>query len=144
MIVRQNRDRYPMNPSPQWSQKAHGQFSTGPSGPLDSAAVDRKEIFQPNFSYGVFLVHPTMGRLMRWVLDGRRYGVCQAGRWMWKVFGNVKGKFGQGCRWALVRGQHQEKVADGRWLTSQAFFWGGGAFKQIFILPINVCSLGKC
>ncbi len=61
------------------SQGAHGKLSTGRSGLLDVAAVDRKKIFLPNFSYGVFLVHPVMGRLMRWVLDGRGYGVGQAG-----------------------------------------------------------------
>ncbi len=45
----------------------------------DVDAVDQYEIFQPNFFYGVFLVHPTMGRLMRWVQDDRGYGVGQAG-----------------------------------------------------------------
>ncbi len=41
--------------------QARGQLCTGPSGPLDFDVVDRKEIFQPNYSYGVFLVHPVMG-----------------------------------------------------------------------------------
>ncbi len=63
-----------MNQCPPGSQGVRGQLSTGPSGPLDFEAVDRKEIFQPNFSYGVFLVHPAMGRLMRWDLGGQRYG----------------------------------------------------------------------
>ncbi len=73
------------------SQGARGQLSTGPSGPLHFAAEDRKEIFQPNFSYGDFLVHPAMGRLMRWDLSGRGYGVSQAGRRMWKGLANVMG-----------------------------------------------------
>ncbi len=79
----------------QWSpgsQGARGQLSTGPWALLDFAAADRKEIFQPNFSYSVFLVHPAMGRLMRWDLGGREYGVGQAGRRMGKGLGNVMGK----------------------------------------------------
>ncbi len=80
-----------MNQCPPGSQGARGQLSTGPSGPLDFDAVDRKEIFQPNFSYGVFLVHAAMGRLMRWDLGGRGYGVGQAGPRMRKGLGNVMG-----------------------------------------------------
>ncbi len=72
-----------MNQCPPGSQGVRGQLSTGLSGPLDFEAVDRKEIFQPNFSYGVFLVHPAMGRLMRWDLGDQGYGVGQAGRRMW-------------------------------------------------------------
>ncbi len=55
-------------------------------------------------------------------LDGRGYGVGQAGRRMWKGLGNVMGKLGQGCRWAGVEGEHQGKVADGRWLTTRFVF----------------------
>ncbi len=83
-----------MNQCPPGSQGVRGQLSTGPSEPLDFEAVDRKEISQPNFSYGVFLVHPAMGRLMRWKLGGQGYGVGQAGRRMWKGLGNGMGKFG--------------------------------------------------
>ncbi len=71
-----------------------GQLRTGPSGPLDFEAVDREEIFQPNLSYGVFHVHPAMGRLMRRDLGGQGYGVGQAGRRMWKDLGNGMGKLG--------------------------------------------------
>ncbi len=71
MIVRQYRDGFPMNKCPPGSQGAREQLNTGPSGPLDVAAVN----FQLNLSYGVFFVHPATGRLMRWVLDGRGYGV---------------------------------------------------------------------
>ncbi len=56
-----------------------------------ASAADQKEIFQPKFSYGVFLEHPATGRLMLLVLDGRWYGVGQAGRQMWKGLGNVMG-----------------------------------------------------
>ncbi len=83
-----------MNQCPPGSQGVRGQLSTGPSGPLDFEAVDLKEIFQPNFSYGVFLVHPAIGRMMRWDLGGRGYGIGQAGRRMWKGLGNVMGKLG--------------------------------------------------
>ncbi len=83
-----------MNQCPPGSQGVRGQLSTGPSGPLDFEAVDLKGIFQPNFSYGVFLVHPAMGRLMRWDLGGQRYGVGQAGRRMWKGLENGMGKLG--------------------------------------------------
>ncbi len=83
-----------MNQCPSGSQGVRGQLSTGPSGPLDFEAVDRKEIFQPKFSYGVFLVHPAMGRLMRWDLGGQGYGVGQAGRRMWNCVGNGMGKLG--------------------------------------------------
>ncbi len=83
-----------MNQCPPRFQGVRGQLSTGPSGPLDFEAVDRKEIFQPNFSYGIFLVHPAMGRLMRWDLGGQWYGVGQAGRRMWKGLGNGMGKLG--------------------------------------------------
>ncbi len=92
LIVRLYRE--PMNQCQPGSQKARGQLSTGPSGPLDFAAVDRKEIFQLNVSYGIFLAHPAMGRLMRWDLGGRGYGVGQAGRRMWKGLGKVMGKLG--------------------------------------------------
>ncbi len=68
-----------MNHCPLGSQGARGQLSTGPSGPLDFAAADRKEIFQPNFSYGVFLVPPAMGRLMRWDLSGQCDGEIGVG-----------------------------------------------------------------
>ncbi len=83
-----------MNQCPPGSQGVRGQLSTGPSGTVDFEAVDRKEIFQPNFSYGVFLVHPAMGRLMWWDLGGQEYGVGQAGRRMWKGLGNGMGKLG--------------------------------------------------
>ncbi len=83
-----------MNQCPPGSQGDRGQLSTGPSGPLDFEAVDRKEIFQPNFSYAAFLVRPAMGRLMRWDLGGQGYGVGQAGRRMWTGLGNVMGKLG--------------------------------------------------
>ncbi len=83
-----------MNQCPPGSQGARGQLSTGPLGPLDFAAVDRKDIFQPNFRYGVFLVHPAMGRLMLWDLDGRGCGVGQAGLRMWKGLGNGMGNLG--------------------------------------------------
>ncbi len=76
------------------SQGVRGQLRTGPSGPLDFEAVDRKEIFQPNFSYGVFLVHPAMGRLMGRDLGGHGYGAGQAGRRMGKGLGNGMGKLG--------------------------------------------------
>ncbi len=82
LIVRLYRGGFPMNQCPPGSQGVRGQLSTGPSGPLNFEAVDRKEIFQPNFSYGVFLVHPTMGRLMWWDQGGQLYGVGQAGRRM--------------------------------------------------------------
>ncbi len=59
----------------------------------DVAAVDRREIFQPNISYCVFHVHPAMGRLMRWVLDGHGYGIGQSGRRMWKGLGNMMGNW---------------------------------------------------
>ncbi len=83
-----------MNQCPPGSQGVRGQLSTGPSGPLDFEAVDRKEIFQQNFSYGVFLAHPAMGRLLRWDLGGQGYGVGQAGRRMGKSLGIVMGKLG--------------------------------------------------
>ncbi len=83
-----------MNQCPPGSQGVRGQLSTGPSGPLDFESVERKEISQPKFSYGVFLVHSAMGRLMRWDLVGQGYGVGQAGRWMWKGLGNGMGKLG--------------------------------------------------
>ncbi len=83
-----------MNQCPPGSQGVREQLSTGPSGPLDFEAVNWKEIFQPNFSYDVFLVQPAMGRLMRWDLDGQGYGVGQAGRRMWKGLGNGMGKLG--------------------------------------------------
>ncbi len=65
---------------PPRSQGARGKTSTGPSRPLCFAAVDRKGIFRPSISYGVSLVAPAMGRLMRWILDVRECGVGQAGR----------------------------------------------------------------
>ncbi len=83
-----------MNQCPPESQGVRGQLSTGPSGPLDFEAMDLKVIFQPNFSYGVFLVHPAKGRLMRWGLGGQGYGVGQVGRRMWKGLGNGMGKLG--------------------------------------------------
>ncbi len=83
-----------MNQCPPGSQGVSGQLSTGPSGPLDFEAVDLKEIFQLNFSYGVFLVHPAMGRLIRWDVGGQGYGVGQAGRRMWNCLGNGMGKLG--------------------------------------------------
>ncbi len=76
-----------MNQCQPGCQGVRGQLSTGPSGPLDFEAVDRKEIFQPNFSYGVLLVHPAMGRLMRWDLGGQGCGVGQAGGRMRKGLG---------------------------------------------------------
>ncbi len=83
-----------MNQCPPGSQGVRGQLSTGPSGPLDFEVVDRKETFQPNFSYGIFLVHPTMDRLMRLDLGGQVYGVGQAGRRNWKDLGHEMGKLG--------------------------------------------------
>ncbi len=90
-----------MNQCPPGSQGVRGQLSTGPSGPLD---VCRKDIFQPNFSYVVFLVHTAMGRLIRWDLGGQGYGVGQAGRRIWKGFAGMGLKNwdrvvgGQGCK----------------------------------------------
>ncbi len=85
-----------MNQYPPESQGAREQLSAGPSGPLDVAAVDRKKIFRSKFSYGVFLVHLPMGRLMQWVLDGRRV-------WGWsgratdvEGFGECDGEIGAG------------------------------------------------
>ncbi len=77
-----------MNQCQPGSLEARGQLCTGPSGPLDFAVVDRKEIFLPNFSYGVFLVHPAMASnamgsgwpMLRgwsgWAMDVEGFGEC--------------------------------------------------------------------
>ncbi len=64
------------------SQGAHGKLGTGRWVSLGVAAVDQKKIDWANITYGVILVHPAVGRLMRWVLDGRGYGIGQAGQQM--------------------------------------------------------------
>ncbi len=71
-----------MNQYPSGSQGAHGKLSTGRWGSLGVAGVDRKKIVWASITYGVFLVHPAVGRLVRWLLDGRRYGVGQVGQRM--------------------------------------------------------------
>ncbi len=65
--------------------------------------MDRKEIFQPNFSYGVFLAHPAMGRLMRWDLGGQGYVLVRLGDGCGRVWGMGWGNWGRvvggrGCR----------------------------------------------
>ncbi len=112
-----------MNQCPPGSQGARGQLSTGSSGPLEFAAVDQKQIFQPNFSYGASLAHPAMGRLMRWDRGGRRYGAGQAVRRMWKGLGNVIVKIGIGL--SVGRGV--------RFTSGQSCLWAAADFAGFFL-----------
>ncbi len=84
-----------MNQCPPGSQGTREQLGTGLSGPLDFAATEQKAIFQPKFSYGVFLVHPAMGRLMRWDLGGRGTGLDRLGDGCGRVLGMCWGNVGR-------------------------------------------------
>ncbi len=71
------------------------------------AAVDRKKSVWAKTTYGVFLLHTAMGRLMRWVLDGRVYGFCKDVQRIYKRLLD--------CEWEIGAGL---SVGSGEGLTS--------------------------
>ncbi len=105
-----------MNQCPPGSQGARGQLSTGLSGPLDFAAVDRKEIFQPNFSYGVFLLHSAMEMSDKmgsgwprvrgwsgWATDVEGFGECDGEIGIGLSVGRgVRLRSGESCLWVAA------------------------------------------